>query len=100
MPRLSRERLDDECSKILEGRGTHKGRLRMATDNLRQRRGKKGGTGGVSTPADGATSSAEEVTPIQQLRNAHARLVLSRERTAELHHSWRNQVGAGWTSNC
>ena len=60
------------------------------TANLRQRRGKKEGTGGGSTSADVTTSSA--ATPIQQLRDAHARLVLSRERTAELHHSWRNQL--------
>mmetsp|Transcript_19849 Transcript_19849/g.45499 ORF Transcript_19849/g.45499 Transcript_19849/m.45499 type:complete len:248 (-) Transcript_19849:29-772(-) len=66
----------------------------VTADNLRQRRGKKDGAGvtGGSTSADGATSTAAEVTPIQQLRDAHARLVLSRERTAELHHSWRNQL--------
>ncbi|KAL9183890.1 hypothetical protein ACHAXT_004746 [Thalassiosira profunda] len=63
----------------------------MADDTLRQRRGKKaGGASANSTPA--ASSANTQPTPKEQLRDAHAKLVMSRERTADLHTAWRNQL--------
>ena len=63
------------------------------SDNLRQRRGKNGKNG--STAKDTTVQSKvekNEPTPIDQLREAHAKLVVSRDRTADLHAAWRNQM--------
>ena len=71
------------------------------SDNLRQRRGKKSTTasGGASallssttTDAGGASDHNGETTPIEQLRNAQAKLIISRTRTADLHTAWRGQL--------
>lgn len=63
------------------------------TDNLRQRRGKKSAS---AAPADATKSNGvgEETqpTPIEQLRNAQAKLIVSRDRTADLHAAWRGQL--------
>lgn len=71
--------------------------------DLRQRRGKK--SSGTSAAAAGASASPQsknkdvvgtstdgQPTPIDQLRNAQARLVVSRDRTADLHSAWKNQL--------
>ena len=61
----------------------------MADSNdLRQRRGKK------STVTSSATTSAttSSAIPLDQIRIAHARLVVSRDRTADLHRAWRGQL--------
>mmetsp|Transcript_20982 Transcript_20982/g.44909 ORF Transcript_20982/g.44909 Transcript_20982/m.44909 type:complete len:257 (-) Transcript_20982:173-943(-) len=68
-------------------------------DNLRQRRGKKS-SGGDATPsattAGGESANGgnekEELTPIEQLKSARARLVVSRDRTADLHAAWKSQL--------
>lgn len=64
----------------------------MAADNLRQRRGKKTSAASGDGPSSSGTDADEKPAPIEQLRGAHARLVLSRERTADLHAAWRNQL--------
>ncbi|KAL7483477.1 hypothetical protein ACHAW6_009119 [Cyclotella cf. meneghiniana] len=63
------------------------------TNNLRQRRGKKA-TNGPATQHDKTPSKAPEETrtPMEQLRDAQARLMVSRDRTADLHAAWRNQM--------
>ena len=60
---------------------------------LKQRRGKK------SSSASSASATPEiqaihppTVTPIEQLRNARERLIISRDRTADLHAAWRGQL--------
>ena len=74
------------------------------TDNLRQRRGKKSsGTGGTSSAATVPSSTSSEtkinktgnndkLTPTEQLQHAQARLIVSRDRTADLHTAWRGQL--------
>ena len=57
-------------------------------DNLRQRRGKKS----TVIAASATTSATTSVTPLEQIRIAHARLVASRDRTADLHAAWRGQL--------
>jgi len=61
---------------------------------LRQRRSKKDAddTSAFTTTSASSEAPNNKVTPIEQLRNAQARLVVSRERTADLHTSWRNQL--------
>ncbi|KAL3785886.1 hypothetical protein HJC23_008774 [Cyclotella cryptica] len=63
------------------------------TGNLRQRRGKKA-SNGPATHEDETPSKAQEEsrTPMEQLRDAQARLIVSRDRTADLHAAWRNQM--------
>ena len=60
----------------------------MAENNMRQRRGKKS----TSAAADSEVSSTTnnyDTKPIEQLKNAQARLIVSRDRTADLHTAWR-----------
>ncbi|KAL3792009.1 hypothetical protein ACHAWO_012611 [Cyclotella atomus] len=59
------------------------------SDNLRQRRGKKP-TNGSSSTKD-ATNDKQQA-PIEQLREAQAKLIVSRNRTADLHAAWLNQM--------
>jgi len=56
-------------------------------ENVRQRRGKKSSG---STDTDG--NGTQQPAPIDQLKNAQARLVVSRDRTADLHAAWKNQL--------
>lgn len=71
-------------------------------DELRQRRGKKSSgtpaTTADASPADNAAVPGDpKPTPIEQLRNAQARLVLSRDRMLDLHASWKTQL---FTMSC
>mmetsp|Transcript_115 Transcript_115/g.235 ORF Transcript_115/g.235 Transcript_115/m.235 type:complete len:249 (+) Transcript_115:171-917(+) len=54
----------------------------------RQRRGKKDGESAVKTKEELPINR----TPVNQLRHAQARLVVARDRTADLHTAWRNQL--------
>ena len=70
------------------------------TDNLKQRRGKKIHDNALSTAqaentpstSSSETTSGSQLSPIEQLRSAQARLIISRDRTADLHTAWRNQL--------
>jgi hypothetical protein len=62
---------------------------RNMSDNLRQRRGKKT-TNGSSATKEAANDKQQ--TPIEQLREAQAKLIVSRNRTADLHAAWLNQM--------
>ncbi|KAL7543399.1 hypothetical protein ACHAXR_013325 [Thalassiosira sp. AJA248-18] len=66
----------------------------MSDNNLRQRRGKKStaGTAAAASASPAETDPAGQSTPIEQLRSAHARLVVSRDRTADLHMAWKGQL--------
>mmetsp|Transcript_1501 Transcript_1501/g.3056 ORF Transcript_1501/g.3056 Transcript_1501/m.3056 type:complete len:249 (+) Transcript_1501:145-891(+) len=54
----------------------------------RQRRGKKDGESAVKTKEELPINR----TPVDQLLHAQARLVVARDRTADLHTAWRNQL--------
>jgi hypothetical protein len=65
------------------------------SDNLRQRRGKKSSDATSTKEEKPTVSSAADKgksTSIEQLQGARARLVVARERTADLHAAWRNQL--------
>ena len=63
------------------------------SDNLRQRRGKKkSNESAMHEESDQLRKEHKNTTPIQQLREAHAKLIISRERTADLHAAWRSQM--------
>jgi hypothetical protein len=63
------------------------------TDNLRQRRGKTTSNGSaIKKETIQPKQQGQQPTPIEQLRRAHAKLVVSRNRTADLHAAWRNQM--------
>ena len=63
------------------------------SDNLRQRRGKKTSNAFTSNGQSAQLNTENKnTTPIQQLREAHAKLIVSRERTADLHAAWRSQM--------
>jgi hypothetical protein len=53
----------------------------MVDDTLKQRRGKKSVASTTSVP-----------TPLEQMRSAQAKLIVSRDRTADLHAAWRGQL--------
>lgn len=71
-------------------------------DNLRQRRGKRSSDGGGAASAGAEASSSatangngqpqQQLTPIEQLKGARAKLVVSRDRTADLHAVWKGQL--------
>ena len=63
----------------------------MSDNNLRQRRGKQPSN---SSTSKGQTqqSNTKAPTPIEQLRQAQAKLIVSRNRTADLHAAWLNQM--------
>lgn len=62
------------------------------SDNLRQRKGKKASNGPTTTTVtQEPNTQTKQSSPIDQLREAHARLVVSAQRTADLHAAWRNQ---------
>lgn len=73
-------------------------------DGVRQRRGKKTadtGTPSVSSSSGAATTEPEtnlgttlsdKPTPTQSLHNAHAKLLVARNRTADLHAAWKNHL--------
>ena len=79
-----------------------------SSDNLRQRRGTKSSNGTTSAtttttttttttnttsgPSATSSSSANKPTPTDQLKHAHARLIVARDRTADLHAVWRGQL--------
>mmetsp|Transcript_11799 Transcript_11799/g.28942 ORF Transcript_11799/g.28942 Transcript_11799/m.28942 type:complete len:255 (+) Transcript_11799:37-801(+) len=66
------------------------------SDNVRQRRGKKssGATAaaGASETSSEAKSGGNPPTPIDQLHSAKAKLIMSRDRTADLHRAWKAQL--------
>ena len=69
----------------------------MTGGNLRQRRGKQQPSGKNATKKEespGGTESAggAAVAPIDQLRNAQQKLMLSHKRTLDLHTAWRAQM--------
>ena len=53
----------------------------MVDDTLKQRRGKKS-----------VASTTFAPTPLEQMRSAQAKLIVSRDRTADLHAAWRSQL--------
>ena len=62
------------------------------SDNLRQRKGKKASDSPTTTTVtQEPNTQSKQSSPIDQLREAHARLVVSAQRTADLHAAWRNQ---------
>jgi len=65
-------------------------------DNLRQRRGKKAATTSSASSSSEANNPGAggnpQPTPIEQLQGAQAKLVISRDRTADLHSAWRSQL--------
>ena len=68
-----------------------------SSDNLRQRRGgakSSNGTTAATTSGPSATSSssANKPTPTDQLKHAQAKLIVARDRTADLHAVWRGQL--------
>lgn len=62
----------------------------MDASNLKQRRGKK--SVAPATSSRDATTEGNQPTPLEQMRSAHARLIVSRDRTADLHSAWRAQL--------
>ena len=62
----------------------------MAEANLRQRRGKQPGGKKNGGSIKEESTGADE--PIEQLRNAQQRLMVSYQRTADLHKAWRAQM--------
>ena len=61
----------------------------MADNNVRQRRGKKSTSGAADSEVSSTTNNNKDTKPIEQLKNAQARLIVSRDRTADLHTAWR-----------
>lgn len=61
------------------------------TNNLKQRRGKKSSTS-AATPPGVEVSQPPSTSPLEQLRSAQERLIISRDRTADLHAAWRGQL--------
>ena len=63
----------------------------MADNNVRQRRGKKSTSGAADSEVSSTTNNNDTTkpTPSEQLKNAQARLIVSRDRTADLHTAWR-----------
>ncbi|KAL3763100.1 hypothetical protein ACHAWU_004986 [Discostella pseudostelligera] len=66
------------------------------TNSLKQRRGKKSNAppeASASTPSEvNVNASQPPNTPLEQLRSAEERLIIARERTADLHAAWRGQL--------
>lgn len=74
------------------------------TENVRQRRGKKSSGIGVTSSSatvpsstspettNSKTGNNDKLTPTEQLQHAKARLIVSRDRTADLHTAWRGQL--------
>lgn len=61
----------------------------MADNNVRQRRGKKSTSGAADSESTANNKDTAKPTPSKQLKNAQARLIVSRDRTADLHTAWR-----------
>ena len=61
----------------------------MADNNVRQRRGKKSTSAADSETSTTTDNDTTKPTPSKQLKNAQARLIVSRDRTADLHTAWR-----------
>ena len=62
----------------------------MADNNVRQRRGKKSTSAAIDSEVSSTTNNNDtKPTPSEQLKNAQARLIVSRDRTADLHTAWR-----------
>ncbi len=68
----------------------------MTGGNLRQRRGKQAGgknaTMKEESPGGTDQSTAAKIDPIDQLRSAQQKLMLSHQRTVDLHTAWRAQM--------
>lgn len=60
-------------------------------NSLKQRRGKKSSTS-TATPPGVEVSQPQTSSPLEQLRSAQERLIVSRDRTADLHAAWRGQL--------
>jgi hypothetical protein len=63
----------------------------MTGGNLRQRRGKHA-SGKNATMKEDESSAGSELDPIDQLRNAQQKLMMSHQRTVDLHTAWRAQM--------
>jgi len=63
----------------------------MTGGNLRQRRGKQQASGKNATMKKDE-SAGTELDPIDQLRNAQQKLMMSHQRTVDLHTAWRAQM--------
>eukprot|EP00984_Skeletonema_dohrnii_P020176 scaffold9758_cov99-Skeletonema_dohrnii-CCMP3373.AAC.3 len=63
----------------------------MTGGNLRQRRGKQQASGKNATMKEDE-SAGTELDPIDQLRNAQQKLMMSHQRTVDLHTAWRAQM--------
>lgn len=63
----------------------------MTGGNLRQRRGKQQASGKNATMKEDE-SAGSELDPIDQLRNAQQKLMMSHQRTVDLHTMWRAQM--------
>ncbi len=59
---------------------------------LKQRRGKKSSTPDATASANPEVEVTKSATPLEQLRSAQERLLVSRNRTADLHAAWRGQL--------
>ena len=65
----------------------------MVDENLKQRRGKNiVASATATTSRDTTTEEENKPTPLEQMRCAQARLIVSRDRTADLHAAWRGQL--------
>mmetsp|Transcript_31567 Transcript_31567/g.63755 ORF Transcript_31567/g.63755 Transcript_31567/m.63755 type:complete len:250 (-) Transcript_31567:2884-3633(-) len=64
----------------------------MTGGNLRQRRGKQQASGKNATMKEDESSAGSELDPIDQLRNAQQKLMMSHQRTVDLHTAWRAQM--------
>jgi hypothetical protein len=62
------------------------------SNNLKQRRGKKSSTPDATASATPEVDEKKSATPLEQLRSAQERLIISRDRTADLHAAWRGQL--------
>jgi len=62
----------------------------MTGGNLRQRRGKQASEKNATMKKD--ESAGTELDPIDQLRNAQQKLMMSHQRTVDLHTAWRAQM--------
>lgn len=64
----------------------------MTEGNLRQRRGKQQPGGKNATMKEEAPGGAEKIDPFDQLENARQKLMVSHQRTVDLHTEWRAQM--------
>lgn len=64
----------------------------MTDDGVRQRRGEKSGGDSATTTTVASSDHQQMPSPDDQMKNAHAKIVMTKMRTAELHASWRGHL--------